>query len=90
MKDIEIYRSRYDCPINYFFGRCSVDIKEVVLIEREVFGKKHIYAEPRQAGRWSFGGTFLFTSNGIFSEFCKTPIPLHDRDMNLETKGAAA
>jgi len=55
----------------------------VKLIEKSYGGKPYIFAEPTKEGRWSFGGTILYTSNGVYSEF-NTPIKLHDRNMDLE------
>jgi hypothetical protein len=72
-----------DCPINFFHGREFLQRNEVVIKEKTVFGSTYKYAEPSQKGNWAFGGSILFTSNGIFSEF-NTPIKLHDRNMDLE------
>ncbi len=86
---IHIYRSKdYDCDINFFHGRDWVGCGEVVIKEKMVHGQtivaqKYIYAEPSKPGHYAFGGTILFTSNGIYPEFT-TPIKLHDRRMDLE------
>ena len=81
---INIYRSdNYDCVINEFHKREYINYKEVVIKTKNVFGKIYRYAEPIKEGVWSFGGSFLYTSNGIFPEF-NEPIKLHDRNMNLE------
>lgn len=87
---IHIYRSSiagkiYDPQINFFNGREWVKREEVVLKEKFVthpYGK-YVYAEPSTPGHYAFGGTILFTSNGIYPEF-NTPIKLHDRRMDLE------
>jgi hypothetical protein len=83
---INIYRSKdYDCEINYFHGRDWVERNEVVIKTKKVFGKDYTYAEPATPGNYAFGGTILFTSNGIYPEF-NEPIKLHDRQMNLEVQ----
>ena len=82
---IHIYRARdYDCEINFFHGREWVKRDEVVVKTKKVFGKDYTYAEPSTPGIYAFGGTILFTSNGIFPEF-NEPIKLHDRRMDLES-----
>jgi len=84
---INIYRSKNnDCKINFFHEREWVKRDEVVIKTKKVFGKEYTYAEPVTPGTYAFGGTILFTSNGIYPEF-NTPIKLHDRQMNLETQG---
>ena len=80
---IDIYRCDYDSKINYFHGRAFVQRNEVVIKTKNVFGEKYTYVEPAEPGVYAFGGTILFTSNGIYPEF-NTPIKLHDRQMNLE------
>jgi hypothetical protein len=87
---ISIYRSSYngradDCSINVFCGRESVERDEIVLKTKPLFGREgtYTYAEPKEPGSYAFGGTILFTSNGIYPEFT-TPIKLHDRDMRKE------
>jgi len=81
---IDIYRSRNnDCEINFFHGREWIRRSEVIVKTKEVFGKEYTYAEPSVSGDYAFGGTLLFTSNGIFPEF-NVPIKLHDRQMDLE------
>ncbi len=86
MRDIQVHRSKdYDCPINYFHGRADVGKEEVVIKTKNVYGTLYTYAEPSTPGFYAFGGTILFTSNGIFPEF-NTPIKLHDRQMNLERR----
>ena len=80
---IDIYRSNYDCQINEFHKREYVNKNEVIIKTKNVFGKMYKYAEPNKKGVWAFGGTFLYTSNGIFPEF-NEPIKLHDRNMEME------
>lgn len=85
MRDIQIYRSTdYDCVINLFNGRADVGREEVVIKTKNVYGTLYTYAEPSIPGQYAFGGTILFTSNGIFPEF-NAPIKLHDRRMDLES-----
>ena len=80
---INIFRASYDSEINHFHGRESVKRDEVELKTKTIYGEKYTYAEPSKKGFWAFGGTILFTSNGIYPEFT-TPIKLHDRNMDLE------
>jgi hypothetical protein len=85
---IQIYRSSYngqiyDSEINHFHKREYVLPKEVRLIHRELYNGPYVHAEPAEDGMWAFGGSFLYTSNGVYEEFNK-PIPLHDRNMALE------
>lgn len=87
---INIYRASYNgkmdkWPLNVFEGRDFVQFNEVVLKSKKVFNNRpeYEYAEPINPGMYAFGGTFLYTSNGVFPQFNK-PIPLHDRDMSLE------
>lgn len=83
---IDIYRSGYDCVLNHFHGRDFINRDEVIVFEKVIFDKTYKYAEPAKKGNWAFGGTILFTSNGIFPEF-NEPIKLHDRNMDLERNG---
>ena len=80
---INIYKAGIDSPINKFYNRDYVSRDEVIIKERELFGKKYRYAEPIEKGVWAFGGNILFTSNGIYPEF-NEPIKLYDRDMLKE------
>jgi len=81
---IDIFRGTYDSKINFFYGRESVERDEVIVkMKRMYVGHDYIYAEPSIPGSYAFGGTLLYTSNGIYPEF-NTPIKLHDRQMNLE------
>ena len=81
---INIFRSKDKDPeINYFHGRDWVKRDEVIFKEKKVYGQTYQYAEPSTPGDYAFGGTILFTSNGIYPEF-NTPIKLHDRRMDLE------
>ena len=80
---IAIHRSTYDSKLNHFYGRDNVKRDEVKLVTRNIAGSTYTHAEPSEKGRWAFGGTILYTSNGVFPEF-NTPIKLHDRNMDLE------
>ncbi len=81
---INIYRANNDKqPINFFHDRDWVEHDEVIIKTKNVYGQDYTYAEPAKPGWYAFGGTILFTSNGIYPEF-NTPIKLHDRQMNLE------
>ena len=81
---IHIYRdSDYDCELNVFHGRPWVKRSEVVVKTKECFGKTYTYVEPSVPGMYAFGGTLIYTCNGIFPEF-NTPLKLHDRDMRKE------
>jgi hypothetical protein len=80
---IKIFRSDYDAEINEFHGRKFVNRDEVKICTKLSAGQSYTYAEPSKPGRWAFGGTILFTSDGNYPEF-NTPIKLHDRNMNLE------
>lgn len=96
---LEIYRSDYDSIINKMKGVKSVvlvdkripeifearqDMPAVKIVTRNLFGKDYTHAEPLEPGFYAFGGTFLYTSDSRLSEVAKYPIPLHDRQMNLE------
>ena len=96
---LEIYRSDYDCIINKMKGIKSVvlvdkripeiftareDMPAVKIVTRNLFGKDYTHAEPLEPGFYAFGGTFLYTSDSRLSAVAIYPIPLHDRQMNLE------
>ncbi len=80
---IGIYRNQYDSELNLFHGKTNVERNDVKLIKKSYHGEPYTFAEPTKEGRWAFGGTILYTSNGIYPEF-NTPIKLHDRNMDLE------
>ncbi len=80
---IDIYRSAYKSELNVFKDRERVSADEVRIVKRQLFDGEYIHAEPAKAGHYAFGGSFLYTSNGIHPQFNR-PIPLHDRDMSLE------
>ncbi len=83
---INILRSKdYDPEINFFHGREWVSCSEVVIKTKKVFGKNYRYVEPSTPGNYAFGGTILYSSNGIFPEF-NEPVKLHDRRMDLERR----
>jgi hypothetical protein len=60
------------------------DRPEIKLVTRHLFGSDYTHAEPAEAGNYAFGGSFIYTSDSRFGEVSKYPIPLHDRQMNLE------
>jgi len=91
----------YECPINKFDRLCHVVIIDErvnapfeVLEERPAVkiltkthnGNKYIYAEPLEPGNYAFGGSFIYCSDSRFAAINKYPIPLHDRQMDLETR----
>ncbi len=79
---IDIHRARDNDPnINFFHGREWVNREEVII--KTKFNLNYTYAEPSTPGNYAFGGTILYTPNGIYPEF-NTPIKLHDRRMDLE------
>ena len=85
---INIYRTvfsgqRYDSPMCEFHTRDSVGVDEVEFVERTIGGSEHNFARPAKKGNWAFGGSFLYTSNGIFTRYNR-PIPLHDWNLDLE------
>lgn len=60
--------------------------KQFYLVERELWGENHSYAEPLvkpDQMAQTFGGNFLYTScsNGYNLGYtkCNVPIPIHDR-----------
>jgi hypothetical protein len=87
---IYIYRSSRngvpsDCELNVFHGREHIEPSEVRLVDRQLYNGPYTHAEPAKPGSYAFGGSFLYTCNGVYKEFNK-PIPLHDRDMSLERR----
>jgi len=85
---ISIYRTQYNSELNLFHGCVAVERHDVKLITKSYGGKPYTFAEPTQEGWWAFGGTILYTSNGIYPEF-NTPVKLHDRNMDLERSNRA-
>lgn len=96
---LSIYRSEYNCAINAMNSKKEVtlidkDIPElfaptedapaVKIVRRRLFGKDYIHAEPITPGSYAFGGSFIFCSDSRVRELAEYPIPLHDRQMNLE------
>lgn len=62
----------------------SEDAPAVIIVHREVGGKKYIHAEPANKygprPYYMFGGTFIFSSDSRFRELINDyPVPLHDR-----------
>lgn len=96
----EIYRSQYNGGvINKLNGKKWVTVidKElpamnepdeecpaVRLVRRDIFGKPYIHAEPIEPGSYAMGGSFIYTCDSRLRDICPYPIPLHDRQMNLE------
>ena len=64
----------------------SDDSPAVKLVRRRLFGVDYIHAEPVTPGSYAFGGRFIYTCDSRFRELTRYPIPLHDRNMDLETK----
>lgn len=98
---LEIYRSSYDSAMNVMNGKKSVTLIDarmpklfeadeeapaIRLVTRNLFGKQYTHAEPMEAGNYAFGGSFVFTSDSRLRDHFDYPIPLHDRNMNLEKK----
>lgn len=94
-----IYRDDYNCVINKMQGKKSVTIIDndlpkmfevsenypaVRIVRRKLFGSEYIHMEPIELGSYAFGGSFVYSSDSRFSDISKYPIPLHDRQMNLE------
>lgn len=94
-----IFRSDYDCNINKMQGKKTVTIIDadlpkmteeseerpaVKIVRRDLFGGQYLHAEPLKPGSYAFGGSFIYCSDSRFSDISKYPIPLHDRQMNLE------
>lgn len=53
------------------------DLRPVVIKNRSDL--RFIYAEPLQAGKYEYGGTFIFSDHPDFYKLSPYPIPLHDR-----------
>jgi hypothetical protein len=62
------------------------DAPALRIVRRELFGGEYIHAEPYEPGSYAFGGRFIYTSDSRFRKLNKYPIPLHDRNMDLEAK----
>lgn len=61
------------------------------IVTRHLFGRDYIHAEPISKEPFdclffAFGGSFIYSCDSRFRELFDYPIPLHDRNMNLETK----
>jgi hypothetical protein len=56
----------------------------VRLVRRNIFGRPYIHAEPLDTGSWAFGGRFIYTCDSRLRGINPYPIPLHDRNMDLE------
>jgi hypothetical protein len=56
----------------------------VRIVRRNINGSEYIHAEPLRAGMYAFGGRYIHCSDSRVRSINKYPIPLHDRNMNLE------
>lgn len=96
---LEIFRGSYNCQINKMNGIKSVvlvdekmpkifeaddEMPAVKIVTRHLFGQDYTHAEPIEPGSYAFGGSFIYTSDSRLKEIATYPIPLHDRQMNLE------
>lgn len=95
---VSIYRDTYDCAINKLYGKknailliedCKVFTEDkntpaIKIIKRFINGRDYFHAEPAEKGFYAFGGSFLYTSDSRFP--FDYPLPLHDRQMNLEVR----
>lgn len=94
-----IYRDDYSCAINKLKDAKRVTVIDakideiftpsetspaVRLVRRNIYGSDYIHAEPIEPGFYAFGGAFIYTSDARLRGICAYPIPLHDRQMNLE------
>lgn len=98
---VSIFRCvEYEHPINKFDrlhhvividprtpGAYSItkDTPGVKILTKTSKGIDYVYAEPLEPGHYAFGGSFIYTNDGRFDELSRYPIPLHDRQMDLET-----
>lgn len=95
-----LFRDDYSCHINKYANvkrvvvvdekldtvfEASEEMPAVRLVRRNMFGREYIHAEPWEAGNYAFGGSFVYTSDSRLREINAYPIPLHDRQMNLES-----
>lgn len=68
-------------------GNMEVDADNprlVELVKRELGGEKHWYIKPYETDTkkwWMFGGTFIYSSDSRFREYCETDTAMkfHDR-----------
>lgn len=56
----------------------------LILVRRTLFGERHDYVAPlvkRDGGTYMFGGNFVYSCDGRFSEYTQSdqPIAVHDR-----------
>lgn len=95
----DIFRSNYDCIINKMQGKKRVTIIDpalpkmfeasdshpgVKIVRRDLSNGIYLHMEPIEPGFYAFGWSFIYSSDSRFSDISKYPIPLHDRQMNLE------
>ncbi len=66
----------------------SEEYPPVKLVRRTLFGKDYIHAEPivEKPTNFASGGRFIYSCDSRFRELNQYPIPLHDRNMDLETR----
>jgi hypothetical protein len=55
-----------------------------LLLNNDRTGRPYLYAEPLEPGSYAMGGNYICSSDSRFREISDYPIPLHDRQMNLE------
>lgn len=93
---VSIFRSDYNCRINKLDGKkaailmvdnCKVfepdeNTPALKIVKRFLSGRDYFHAEPAEKGFYAFGGSFVYTSDSRFP--FDYPLPLHDRQMNLE------
>lgn len=95
----EIYRSTFKDSLSKFKGINHVTIIDeavpkmyeptedapgVKIVRRFLFGSEYIHAEPVDPGSYAASGSFIYCSDSRFGDLSPYPIPLHDRQMNLE------
>lgn len=99
---VEIYRSTYRAGIINKMENCTSviildsrlpdlfapteQIPAVKLVTRNIYGKEYTHAEPIEPGSYAMGGSFIYTCDSRLRNIVPYPIPLHDRQMNLEKR----
>jgi hypothetical protein len=59
----------------------------VRIVNRVLFGKIYTHVQPTNNGlNWAFGGRFIWRNDSRFREHFPNPLPLHDRNMDLEVR----
>lgn len=54
------------------------DAPEIVVVEREIYGKPYKHVELKDGERTAFGGRFVWCCDSRFRSVHPYPIPLHD------------